>query len=287
MFFGDAIRGHVLSHTFRLRDASARGFFRLFSIIVLMKDKLFLLNIQPFLSENLLIISKELQSYASAIYLAEQTLSSERANRLNAGQANTTQVPRSLAQLTGEEHIFAQLHSHFSWILWAGTRCLTETVTTTNIPVWLGKQTDDSNFSMIQFNNDNNFLTPDEENIEIIYNLRELKTILRSDFLAVIYCAIVGIQIILRGPQIKSYKLMKCFRKLIPEAMHKLTKTDCVQYLPPNDNKILSVSFEVPLPQPCNGICRLEYVGESDDLVVKWMGELPSKCEFLLNFYLK
>lgn len=246
-----------------------------------MKDKLFLLNIQPFLSENLLIISNELQSYASAIYLAEQTLSSERANRLNAGQTNNTQGPRSLAQLTGEEHIFAQLHSHFSWILWAGTRCLTETVTTTNIPVWLGKQTaDESNFSIVQFNKENQFLTPDERNVEIIYNLRELKTILRSDFLTVIYCAIVGIQIILRGPQIKTYKLMKCFRKLIPEAMHKLTKIDCVQYLSPNDNKILSVCFEVPVPQPCAGICRLEFIGESDDLVVKWLGELPSKCKF-------
>ena len=53
VFFGDATRGHVLSHTFQIRDSKARGFYRLFSITVIMKDKLLLLNIQPFLSDNI------------------------------------------------------------------------------------------------------------------------------------------------------------------------------------------------------------------------------------------
>lgn len=53
VFFGDATRGHVLSHTFQIKDSKARGFLRLFSIIILMKDKLFLLNVQPYLSNHL------------------------------------------------------------------------------------------------------------------------------------------------------------------------------------------------------------------------------------------
>lgn len=53
VFFGDAIRGHVLCHTFQIRDSQARGLYRLFSIIILMKDKLFLLNVQPYLSRHL------------------------------------------------------------------------------------------------------------------------------------------------------------------------------------------------------------------------------------------
>lgn len=54
MFFGDAT-GHMLSHAFEIQDAHARGFKTLYSIIILMKDKMFLLNTQPFLSDYLLV----------------------------------------------------------------------------------------------------------------------------------------------------------------------------------------------------------------------------------------
>lgn len=39
MYFGDNERGHVLSHTFSLQDSLARGFYRKYCILVLMKDK--------------------------------------------------------------------------------------------------------------------------------------------------------------------------------------------------------------------------------------------------------
>lgn len=52
VFFGDASRAHVLSHTFHVSDSQARGFYQQFSIVILMKDKYFLLNISPFLSQN-------------------------------------------------------------------------------------------------------------------------------------------------------------------------------------------------------------------------------------------
>lgn len=89
---------------------------------------MFLLNIQPFLSENLTKISTILKNYALATYNTEQSKCSERAQRLTSGQPNT-QAQRSLANLTGETNIYAELHTHFTWILWAGARCLTESLT--------------------------------------------------------------------------------------------------------------------------------------------------------------
>lgn len=56
VFFGDASRAHVLSHTFHVSDSQARGFYQQFSIVILMKDKYFLLNIKPFLSQNFQVI---------------------------------------------------------------------------------------------------------------------------------------------------------------------------------------------------------------------------------------
>lgn len=55
VYFSDA-QGHVLSLMFQLRDTRARGLKRLFSIVVLMKDKMLLLNITPVLSEHMQVM---------------------------------------------------------------------------------------------------------------------------------------------------------------------------------------------------------------------------------------
>lgn len=55
VFFGDSTRGHVLSYVFKIQDESARGQRQLYSIIILMKDKMFLLNTEPFLSDYLTV----------------------------------------------------------------------------------------------------------------------------------------------------------------------------------------------------------------------------------------
>jgi len=142
VFFGDSARGHILSHTFRLSDLQARGYSQLFSIIVLMKDKYFLLNIKPFLAEHLKKVSSELQAAAKKTKETEESTYSERQRRLSGAQF-LMHTSRSLLELTGEEHIFAQLHSHFSWLLLAGSRFLTEHVTFGNLP-WLPPRTDAS-----------------------------------------------------------------------------------------------------------------------------------------------
>lgn len=67
MYFGDSTRGHVISHTFFLKDAQARGFQRWYSIIVFMNDKYLLLNSWPFFQNNLKLLVNNLQSRAGEV----------------------------------------------------------------------------------------------------------------------------------------------------------------------------------------------------------------------------
>lgn len=195
MFFGDATRGHVLSHTFHIHDSQARGFFRLFSIVILMKDKMFLLNLQPFLAKNMQKISTELQTYSLSVYTAEQAKCSERAQRLTSGQAST-QPPRSLIELTGESSVFAIMHTHFTWILATGARYLTENVTVgaPTVPPWIGG--DEDGFSVVKMDNEewlNSRRTADDDTEE--FTIRKSRELLKTDFIATCYCVLVGIQV--------------------------------------------------------------------------------------------
>ncbi|KAG4073473.1 hypothetical protein HA402_000697 [Bradysia odoriphaga] len=289
VFFGDSARGHVLSHTFQIRDSQARGFYKLFAIVIIMKDKMFLLNIQPFLSENLTKISTILKNYALNTYKAEQSKCSERAQRLTSGQPNT-QAPRSLAELTGETNIFAELHTHFTWILWAGARCLSESLTlgSPTVPPFIGRDTEEG-FSLVQMDKEGWLLNKyglDNDDDEF-YSLRKCKEILRSDFVAVCYCVIVGLQVILRGPTSKTIILMKSLRKLLPESMHTLIRSDSQRYVPPTECKLLSVVPEVAVPQPCSTIFRVDFIGNDDLVSVKWTGEMPTKYPDLLTKVIK
>lgn len=193
IFFGDATRGHILSYTFQIHDSQARGFFRLFSVVILMKDKMFLLNIQPFLSENLQKFSAELQRDSAIVNAAEQAKYSERAQRLNSGQAST-QPPRSLVELTGQKNIFAHIHSHFAWILLMGARCLTENITigAPTIPPWIANEQEE--FTVTEVDKEEWLLKRlgiEEDN----ESLRNCKELLGAHFVAVFYCVIVGIQV--------------------------------------------------------------------------------------------
>lgn len=221
VFFGDGTHGHCLAHTFHIRDAQARGFFRLFAIVTLMKDKSYLLNVQPFLGEAMQTVSKRLQDYAFATYTAEQSSGgqSERAKRLTAGQANT-QAPRSLATLTGEPHIFGQLHAHFAWLLWAGARCLRETVALgcATVPPWIDGRETAEGFAMVRMDRDmewnrygsggkrsrrendgaagDDYDAEEEEDVdEDVFTMRDAQNLLRTEFVAACYCTVVGLQV--------------------------------------------------------------------------------------------
>jgi folliculin len=122
------------------------------------------------------------------------------------GQAAAPE-PRSLNQLTGEKNIFAILHSHFAWLLWAGSRYFTETVTvgcpltpatandvfpTSSLKV-IDKDYLLKNFSISDASSNTD--EDDELEMEDVFNLKKCRKILRSDFVSACYCAIVGIQV--------------------------------------------------------------------------------------------
>lgn len=136
IFFGDENRGHVYSHTFFLKDSQARGFQRWYSIIVVMMDKIFLLNSWPFLTKHLRTVIDELQDKANKVYQVEQTECPQRMVRLNSvtgmtpgnfrRQRGSSKSMRSLQELTNDKDVYASLHLWFTWILKAGGNRMTE-----------------------------------------------------------------------------------------------------------------------------------------------------------------
>ncbi|CAB3405301.1 unnamed protein product [Caenorhabditis bovis] len=69
--FGDADNGFCFSYTFRLADAKARGFMRLFSLIVVSNDLTFLTNNYYYFKNSLGAIKTKLQSLAASTYERE------------------------------------------------------------------------------------------------------------------------------------------------------------------------------------------------------------------------
>uniref|UniRef100_A0A336MZ16 CSON008770 protein n=1 Tax=Culicoides sonorensis TaxID=179676 RepID=A0A336MZ16_CULSO len=229
VFFGDA-SGHVLSHTFHLADSNARGLFKLYSITILMKDKTFLLNTEPFLSKHLESISKELQQYADKVYEREQSECSQRATRLNAGKI-TSNTKRSLLDLTGEQHIYGYLHQNFAWLLWAGARYLSESITlgTPSPPPWLGKETEEG-FTMVQLDKEDFLLnkmgklTLTDDNIEGSEENRksigQVKEETDDDFPLICYCILTGVRIVIIGNPKRAHSYISAFKSLLPESLH-------------------------------------------------------------------
>ncbi|KAH8302150.1 hypothetical protein KR044_003301 [Drosophila immigrans] len=295
VFFGDASRGHILSHTFRVSDLQARGYYQLFSIIVLMKDKYFLLNTKPFLAEHLRKISVELQAGAQRTKAAEELNYSARQRRLSGAQF-LMPTPRSLLELTGEEHVFAQLHAHFAWILLAGSRFLTEHITFGNLP-WLPPQSsgrppaqrltyNSSTLPMIQMYEDD----PEQEGF---FSLRHIKKVLHKDDFAIIcYCALTGVKIVVRGAAERTVLFMMCLKKLLPHPMHNLMRIDAQhQHSISSEYKIISVSNDIAVPMASSSVFRIDFldkqVNGNDIVSVKWPGELPRKLPDLLVKLLK
>ncbi|XP_017128652.1 folliculin [Drosophila elegans] len=293
VFFGDSARGHILSHTFRVSDLQARGYSQLFSIIVLMKDKYFLLNIKPFLAEHLKKVSSELQMAARKTKEAEELTYSERQRRLSGAQF-LMHNSRSLLELTGEEHIFAHLHSHFSWLLLAGSRFLTEHVTFGNLP-WLPPQSsgrppaqrltyNSSTLPMIE--------SIDDPDLEEFFSLRHLKSVVRKEeFATVCYCALTGVKIVVRGDPRKTFRFMVCLKKLLPEPMHNLMRIDAQhQHSISSEYKIISVSNDIAVPMASGSVFRIDFLDKhvnGHEVSVKWPGELPRKLPDLMVKLLK
>ncbi|XP_014350058.1 folliculin isoform X2 [Latimeria chalumnae] len=133
IFFGDEQHGFVFSHTFFIKDSLARGFQRWYSIIVIMMDRIYLINSWPFLLGKIRGIIDELQGKAMKVFEAEQFGCPQRAQRMNTAftpgaflHQRNGNAARSLTSLTNDENLWACLHTSFAWLLKACGSRLTE-----------------------------------------------------------------------------------------------------------------------------------------------------------------
>lgn len=77
-----------------------------------MRDKQFLLNMWPFLVDNLKEVIRELQDFAEKKYNAEEAECPQRVVRLSASSSgpgsysNSSKQPRPFSSVTNEKHVF-------------------------------------------------------------------------------------------------------------------------------------------------------------------------------------
>ncbi|CAK1544913.1 unnamed protein product [Leptosia nina] len=251
VYFSDT-QGHVLSYMFHLKDTRARGLKRLFSIVVLMKDKMYLLNITPVLSEHMKKIAKELQQLAESVYNNEQSICSQRALRLKTGKHDFGQS-RSLMQLTDEKDIFKRLHTHFTWMLKTGALIYSENLYTSQD--LLNKLQPLSTKGTIF--EDPCLLEPINERI----SLREVEKELSKDvFRIIIYCILTGIKIVIIPNQTDCERIKNAFTILLPKSnkclnieicsSHNVTQSANVCILEKYENKFYCKMNNVPLKYP-------------------------------------
>ncbi|VDK43568.1 unnamed protein product [Anisakis simplex] len=144
ILFGDDDHGYTLSHTFRLRDAKARGFQRWFSLIVICMDKLLITNNYEFFVSSLSAIIHQLQERADDVFVMEQSELGDLANECIKQASRASLLPahfmrnrvtkldldtsRSLALITANPNIFTKLHKQMTYVLRTQARLCTESV---------------------------------------------------------------------------------------------------------------------------------------------------------------
>lgn len=310
-YFGDEYRGHVLSHTFTLKDAQARGFRRWCSFIVFMRDKQFLLNMWPFLIDNLKEVIKELQDFAEKRYNVEEAECPQRAMRLTTANSGAgchssikSKQSRTLTDITNEKHVFIRIHMWLVWILSAGARHFIEIFPMSLLDNELNynfeHQIDtEGNFTLVNaklpinlnFNSDDSEFLPEFAEIaekSTVVILRDLKQILGKDqFRQLLYSCLTGVQVLVRGPKIQRLESLYGLSSLIPRACRRV-KTQTMEYMDPDMCNFIGVDTSVAIPLPCASVCRLDIIlnehkfENTKSHIVKWTGVLPSKLPTLL-----
>ncbi|KAJ8318589.1 hypothetical protein KUTeg_003680 [Tegillarca granosa] len=248
IFFGNDQQGHVLSYTFYIKDSQARGFQRGYSILVVMMDKIYLLNSWPFLVPHLKIVVEHLQNKASKVYEDEQTKCPQRAFRLTSSinpgnfmqQRGGNKPARSLMELTDDKNIFKILHVSFVWILKACGNRITETLLegppTEDSIIDMEKQEETEEGFIKLFSKRVNTDTETEasqhsedeiEDIDMndvdgqhtVQNLRHLMKILGEDkFHILAHHVTIGNQVIVKGSQKATVKsVLNALKSLLPK----------------------------------------------------------------------
>lgn len=103
----------------------------MFSVTVVMMDKIFLLNSWPFLVKHIELVIDYLKTKSSAVFSDETARCPQRTHRIQMSSAPRQRgyggkPTRSLTELTADAQVFERLHRAFTWILKAGGDRLTE-----------------------------------------------------------------------------------------------------------------------------------------------------------------
>ncbi|XP_060535148.1 folliculin [Cylas formicarius] len=219
LYFGDNERGHVISHIFSVHDSLARGFLRKYCILLLMRDRIHLLNSWPFITKHVKQISEDLQKKSEKVNNIEQMHKSQRAVRQ--AQGSPTSVTRSLSQLTGEPAVFAHMHLWFTWLLSAET-VVEKPLNVPEFPV-------ECNALRLR---------------EIIRNMSQ------DVFHKVCYCFLTGIKV-----ETNDQEITPTFQQLLPKKFT-LPKTGDVCKLEKNNDGSYSVVWSGCLPQKLPTLLR-------------------------------
>nr|CAD7262379.1 unnamed protein product [Timema shepardi] len=315
LYFGDKLRGHVLSHTFSLKDAQARGFQRWFSIIVLMKDKYFLLNSWPFLVDNITTIITELQERANKAHEEEQSACPQRAFRLLTVNSpddsflkkkTPNKSSRPITQLTADELVFPRLHLWFTWILRAGSTRMVEYVAeglpTMNVSLdWEQQEETAEGFTVISTTPLNTSVNELEASssyevtkvLLFVENVREFRQLLGHEgFLSLAYNLMVGHQVVVRGcPSELVTSIIKCLKVLVPRHCYRAVNHS-ETYLELAECNLLGLEPQVAVPQPSATVLRLDILRPQNEdhqqnlemysFKIKWGGSMPTKCPTIL-----
>lgn len=220
-------------------------------------------------------ISKELQDQATSVFKSE-----------NPGKARPSGVAppaRSLAELTGEKNVFANLHSHFCWLLWGGSRYLSEQVTIGSpiAPPWLGHDTEEG-FTMIQVDKEEWLMrkrTSTDSPGEDIEIMRQIFTSYREGFIQAAYCCLTGITLVVRGDQVRGKKIAQGFSKLLPDNFAHFLDFDATRF--EAEKKIIYLPSDTAVPQCSSKLCIMECL-INGAIATKWSGTLPSKLPEML-----
>ncbi|XP_014783821.1 folliculin [Octopus bimaculoides] len=242
IFFGDKQQGNVLSYTFYIQDNQARGFKRWYSIIIVMMDKLYLLNSWSFLVPNLQLVIKQLQMKAEKVYTEEQTRCPQKGYRDSIYPASFrfqrggNKPARSLKELTDDKHIFKMLHVSFVWILKACVNRITETsleAPPTEDAILDTERLEETEEGFIKLYMRKS--SPDKENPDIdsmdadpnqprFYNLQNVMQVLGYlNFHTVAHHIVIGNQLIVKGTEKQLVKsMLEVLKGLLPKGCCKI-----------------------------------------------------------------
>ncbi len=145
IYFDDIKSGSVIGYEFHIKDSEARGYQRSYSLVIIMKDRIYLQHLWSFLSKQLAIIAEEIKAQALSTFEREMKakVSNQQQNQLqyrsrfnyspvmpsrsnNSIGKNKDSGDRSLTELTSDSLIFGKLHMRFTWILRMSTCQISE-----------------------------------------------------------------------------------------------------------------------------------------------------------------